>query len=93
MSDFDKVTERWIKDNYDNRENNRYYEDQYLLGYPDFTVKKLGITKKRGLIQDEERILTLFNNLPPKEERTREQVFKWMKDSELKISDFGYVGW
>lgn len=85
MSESSPVTEQWIRDNYNNIQNNRFYEDRYLLDYPEFTVQKLRIT--------DNRILLLLNNLPAKEVRTRENVFKWMKDSELTVSDFEYVGW
>lgn len=85
MSMSHPVTEQWIQNNYNNIQGNRYYEDIYLLNYPEFTVQKLRIQN--------DRILLLLNNLPIKEVRTREDVFKWMKDSELTVSDFGYVGW
>lgn len=79
------VTEEWLKNTYDKEGTNNYYESEYLLPYPEFTVNKLRIR--------DERILNLLDNLPPIEERTREQVLKWMKDSELTRSDFDYVGW
>jgi len=79
------VTEEWLKNTYDKEGTDNYYESQYLLPYPEFAVKKLRI--------EDERILNLLDNLPPIEERTREQVLKWMKDSELTRSDFDYVGW
>lgn len=79
------VTEEWLKNTYDKEGTDNYYESQYLLPYPEFTVNKLRIR--------DDRILNLLDNLPPIEERTREQVLKWMKESELTQGDFDYVGW
>lgn len=54
--------------------------NKFLLNYPDFTVQKVNIDYQ------------LLNELPPKYERSREQVLEWM-EKHMKLEDILYVGW
>lgn len=56
------------------------YEDEYLIGYPEFSQKKLNL---------DENLLT---ELPIKELRTREQVIDWMVRN-LTYNDLIHIGW
>ena len=56
------------------------YEDEYLIGYPEFCVSKLQFSED------------ILNTLPEKNSRTREQVIRWMIRN-LSYNDLCYVGW
>ena len=60
----------------------RYYLkiNKYLLRYPDFAVQKIHLDPK------------LLDKLPPKNERSREQVLEWM-EKHMDVDDITYVGW
>lgn len=55
------------------------YEEEYLMGYPEFSVTKLGLSEE------------ILNNLPEKNSRSREQVIDWMIRN-LTYDDLLYVG-
>ena len=54
--------------------------NKFLLRYPDFVVQKIDLDPK------------LLVELPPKNERSREQVLEWM-EKHMDIDDISYVGW
>ena len=60
----------------------RYYLkiNKYLLRYPDFAVQKIDLDPN------------LLDELPPKNERSREQVLEWM-EKHMDVDDITYVGW
>ena len=68
------ITYQWAKDTYN------VMEDKHFLGYPEFCVRKLRLSKD------------LLNNLTEKENRSRENVINWMVSSGLTEDDFGYAG-
>jgi hypothetical protein len=78
---------RHIKDNMYNNTNNLIrhyvlnYPKQFLLSYPEFTVSKLRLSKD------------MLNKLQPLVNRKRSEVINWMKEQDISLTEWFYVGW
>lgn len=78
---------RHIKDNIYNNTNILirhyvlHYPNEFLLSYPEFTVRKLGLSKD------------ILNKLQPLVNRKRSEVINWMKEQDISLTEWFYVGW
>lgn len=78
---------RHIKDNMYNNTNNLirhytlHYPNKFLLSYPEFTVSKLRLSKD------------ILDKLQPLVNRKRSEVINWMKEQNINLMEWFYVGW
>ena len=78
---------RHIKDNMYNNTNNLirhytlHYPNEFLLSYPEFTVSKLRLSKD------------ILDKLQPLVNRKRSEVINWMKEQNINLMEWFYVGW
>lgn len=59
----------------------RYYPTVYLLKYPEFSLRKMGMSAR------------LLEGLPPVKERTRGDIIRWMMRQKFTLDDWLLVGW
>ena len=78
---------RHIKDNIYNNKNILirhyllHYPNEFLLSYPEFTVHKLGLSKN------------ILNKLQKLSNRKRSEIINWMKEQDITLTEWFYVGW
>lgn len=78
---------RHIKDNMYNNTNylirhyTLHYLNKFLLPYPEVTVRKLRLSKD------------ILNKLQPLSNRKRSEVINWMKEQDISLMEWLYVGW
>lgn len=57
------------------------YPNKHYFSYPEFTVKKLGLSHR------------CLDSLPENTKRTRKHIRDWMTNQRLSVEDWLYIGW
>ena len=58
-----------------------HYKNEDLLPYPEHTINKLGLSEDK------------LNGLKTLNNRKRSEVINWMKELDIELSTWAYVGW
>lgn len=57
------------------------YPTEHYINYPEFTIRKLRLDN------------VLLNSLPSVNVRTRNDIKNWMRNMNITVNDWTYVGW